>query len=112
MPKPPTPRTRRISNSPKRVPGGSASWSVPAAGAGEGAESGGSVLIEDSPGAAAGVEAELTAGPGQPATLGRGRDGKRREYAFRPLSPLPPMATILQHLPTGQKVGIAFSGGL
>ena len=35
---------------------------------------------------------------------------RRRGWA-RPL-PFPPMATILQHLPVGQKVGIAFPGGL
>src|SRR6188768_1622253 len=49
MPKPPTPSTRTISNSPKRVPGGSASWSAPTAGADRGAESGGSVLIGRGP---------------------------------------------------------------
>src|SRR5664279_5623277 len=111
MPKPPTPRTRMISNSPKRVPGGSASWSVPDGVASGGAESGGSVLMEEAPDAA-GADVELTAGVARPATLGRGLARSVENTQFDRKSELRPMATILQHLPSGQRVGIAFSGGL
>ena len=54
-----------------------------------------------------------------PATRMRGRQPARHhgpitllQPAAAPLYDVRPMANILQHLPSGQKVGIAFSGGL
>src|ERR1019366_3546354 len=119
MPKPPTPSTRMISNSPKRVPGGNASWSVPAAAAGVGGVSGGSVLIDRGarcgPGGRGAYRRHRASRHPRP---GVGRAVRRAEpraltittHLDRPARRL--MATILQHLPAGQKVGIAFSGGL
>src|SRR5205809_15760 len=92
MPKPPVPSTRRISSSPKRVPAGNASCSSSgAAGSGDGVA------------AMTGRRSSISV-----LSLTRARPGSvfasQRQFSTR--------TTILQHLPTGQKVGIAFSGGL
>src|SRR6186713_2532538 len=119
MPKPPTPTTRRISNSPNRVPGGSASWSVPDDGTEGLLRVGGWVLIDRSAShGPEGPRAYRRALPG--ATLGRGASGwtafgdenSALLQRSHPQSVRRTMATILQHLPVGERVGIAFSGGL
>ena len=55
---------------------------------------------------------ELTAAPPPTGHPRSGASRKRREYDVSPARPSLAMTTILQHLPAGQKVGIAFSGGL
>src|SRR5205085_5733751 len=101
MPKPPTPSTRMISSSPKRVPAGSASCSstcgaLPAGSGGREA-----------------MARKLTARlPAPPGWRPRSVNYARKTGAVRKGPKIRPMSTILQHLPAGQKVGIAFSGGL
>src|SRR5438034_1346742 len=63
MPKPPTPRTRRISNSPNRVPGGSASGARGGGGRGVLGGGGGGVVIRSSGRPRPRRDSELTAGP-------------------------------------------------
>ena len=115
MPKPPTPSTRRISNSPKRVPGGSASWSVPRRRRCGLGGVGGCVLIGPRPAQRGGPRAYRSAPARPPPSAG----GDAR-LKIAPIPARAPasrrcahtMATILQNLPVGRSVGIAFSGGL
>ena len=111
MPKPPTPSTRRISNSPNRVPGGSASWSVPDDGD-RGLAEGGWMGAHRSVGRPRPRrDRELTAGPCPEPPSAGGRVPRRRSglkiapfsQRSHPQSVRRTMATILQHLPVGEK---------
>ena len=121
MPKPPTPRTRRISNLAEAGAGRKRVVVGPGRrgrGLAEGGWGGARRLEAAEPRPARNPRAYRRA-PGV-ATLGRGAisrsafgvENSALLQRSHPQSVRRPMATILQHLPVGERVGLAFSGGL